>query len=142
MKLKVSLLFEIIGGDNSLNKYSRGFEILENVIQLEKKENEKFDLEIESKFKELKKRYMDFLNGIPLKVLEKHYINKRENLNKELYLEFMEKEVTNFKVIEIYLLLEDFYRELFSVACMIANFYNIEPKINNKNSEMNTIEKF
>jgi len=41
----------------------------------------------------------------------------------------------NKPVSEIFILLEKFYNEMFLIASLLANYYNLEIKINQKNND-------
>ncbi len=130
MKLKQGLLYMILDNPNIATKYSKAFLNLKNVIELEKKENSKFDKSIIDSFNELSKKYNSFLNKVPLRVVETYFRKYAEDLEYYVYLEYEGNEVSDLKIIDIYIKLEDFFSECFELACKIADFYNLEIKLN------------
>jgi len=138
MKLKQGLLYNILDNHDIHNKYSKAFLSLTNVIDLEQKENKGFDKNLIQKYKNIKIIYDNFINDIPLNVIETYFFKYNKDLNEYIYIDYRGKEICDIKVIDLYIQLENFYKEIFNLACEIANFYNIEIKLNQNNS--NTIE--
>lgn len=126
----------ILDNSNVANKYSKAYLNLKNVIELEKKENAKFDKSIIDSFNELSKKYNSFINKVPLRVVETYFRKYAEDLEYYVYLEYEGNEVSDFKIIDIYIKLEDFFSECFELACMIADFYNLEIKLNKDKSDI------
>ena len=132
MRLKQSLLLMNLENINTDNKYSKAFLNLENVKKLEDKEKTIFPLEIQTKFRKLKEKFDNFLGGIPLKVVERYYIQHMTDMNHYCYFEYNGKELEDIKIVDLFILLERFYEEVFELSCEIANYYNLEIKLNNK----------
>lgn len=135
MKLKVTLLYTILETQTGTNKYSRSFSVLSNVFRLEASDGFEFPSGIQKKYEELKKKYNNFMSGIPLTVIERYYNEHSDKLNKFVYLEYGSCELTDLRIIELYEHLENFFQEIYSIACDIANYYNIEIKLNTKSSK-------
>lgn len=133
MRLKQSLLFSILENINSNNKYSKAYLNLKNVIELEKKEKDFKDQELIEDFEKITKNYNEFINGIPLVVVEKFYFENNARSDDYLYLEYNEQDFSLIAM-EIFNRLELFFSEVFELACRIANFYNLEIKLGNNNS--------
>jgi hypothetical protein len=139
MKLKASLLYMILENPQITNRYSRSYENLKNVIDLELKESPSMKEDIVyKKFKKLQNQYNSFYHEIPLKIVEKYYFKYREKLNHYVFIEYKKKDF-NIKIIDLYFLLENFFLEVFECACMLANQYNLEIKINHSSSDVQTI---
>lgn len=131
MKLKLNLLINILDNVATTNKYSKSFLNLKNVIDLEKRNNYVFsDDSVYTKFKKLEKQFNSFLDKIPLIIIEKYFADNHEKQNKHVYLEFKGNELSDYKVIELYQELENYFQECFSLACLIADLYNFEVKFN------------
>lgn len=131
MRLKLNLLIPILDNSSGINKYSRAFINLKNVLDLEDRAKYKFkDKNVYSKFKELEKKYNDFINKIPLIVIERYYNDNRENTKKFINFEYQENEISDIRIMELYNSLEIFYSDAFSLACLIADLYNFEVKFN------------
>lgn len=139
MKLKLGLLSLIIDNINTPNKYSKAYMNLKNVFELEKQDGFEFSKEIIKEFAKIEKRYLNFLNDIPLQVIEKYYFLNYENINKFVYLEFEDKEVTDLRILDLYLELETYFNQIFTTACEIANLYNLEIKLNSQSKTENFI---
>lgn len=140
MKLKVGLLSLILDNINTPNKYTKAYLNLKNVFELESKETDfKFTKEQIEKFNELEKSYNSFINGIPLKVVERYYIQHYEDLQKHCYLEFEDNELSDLKIIDLFYKLENYYEEIFEFACNIANYYNLEIKFTSQTSNTDFI---
>jgi hypothetical protein len=129
VKLKLSLLSLILDNPNIGNKYSKCFLNLKNVFELEQNEEFEFSEKFIKSFEELEKKFNSFHNGIPLSIIEKYYIAKVNELDEYVYIEYNEKELT-LRIIDLYVLLEQYFSEIFSLACEIADYYNLEVKIN------------
>lgn len=143
MKSKYNFLYQIFSlQDGSAYKYSKSFINLEAVIDLEKQEGFKIPESIQDKFIEIKKKYDSFMAEIPLRVIEKFYYKDESELSKYIFICYDEKEIESIQIIELYMALEEFYKEVFSIASLIANYYNIEIKINNNatKNKYDTIE--
>lgn len=137
MKLKSSLLYIILENQAVSNKYSKSFLNLKNVIELELNEGFKLNDLILDEFEKLEMLYNNFINQIPLIIVERYYNDNKENYNKFVYLEFNEKELTDLKIIELFKLLEDYHERIFNLAVKIADLYNLEIKIGNENNKSN-----
>ena len=138
MKLKLTLLSLILQNDPVPNKYSRSYLNLKNVMELEQNSDFKFHQEILDKYKIISDKYQNFLCNIPLIVIEQYYINNKENPNKFVFLEYKEKELTDLKVIEVFEYLENYFEDVFQLACLIADMYNLEVKMNKSQSSAST----
>jgi len=137
MKLKLGLLSLILDNSNTPNKYTRAFLNLKNVFELEEKENFKFDKELIKKFNNIKEKNKNFQNEIPLKIIEKYYILQNDQLDEYIFIRYNGNEIADLRIIDLYVLLEDFFQEIFSLACEIADFYNLEIKINDNSQRKN-----
>jgi len=135
MKLKNSLLLDIITSQEIPNKYSKGFLNLLTIFKLEEQEGFKLPDYIINKFKKLEQKFISFYNNIPLRVIEKYYIKYMLDYNKYVYIEYNGFEIDNLKVIDIYLLLEQFFDDLYLIASLIASYYSLEIKINKPNKD-------
>lgn len=135
MKLKSSLLYMILENSFASNRYSRAYLNLKNVIALEESEKHKFTKNVYDQFEELTKKFNDFNNEIPLIVIERYYQDYKDKPNKYCNLLFgkNQKELLDLQIMDLYLLLEDFFQECFQLACVIASMYNLEIKINSGN---------
>lgn len=141
MKLKSSLLFMILDNHPSPNKYSKAFTNISNVIELEESEEFTFPQNIMKKFKEVEKKYNNFLQGIPLIVIERYYMDYRDDYNKYVFLEYHDNELTDVRIIDLFTELEKYYNDIFNLACLIANYYNLEVKLN-ENASRDKSQKY
>lgn len=131
MKLKLNLLLNVLENPTNSNKYSKSFLNLKNVIDLEKRSEYKFnDKSVDTKYNLLEKKYDNFINDIPLIVVERYFNDNHETPNKHAYLEYNDNELSDIKIMEIYNTLELFFQDCFSLACLIADLYNFEVKFN------------
>lgn len=105
---------------------------LKTIVNLENKENFKLPEDLQKSYDGIIGQEQDFINGIPLPIIEKYYLQKQSNLNSYVNILHNEKEL-NLKVNEIFIKLENFYQEIFLLASLIANYYNLEIKINTEN---------
>lgn len=137
MKQKESLLYEVFNASSIPHKYSKSFLNLSVLMELEKEDEFKFDKNILDEFEEIKKLYNDFMSGIPLVIIEQYYLRNSTNLNKPLYIEYQKKQIIDKKVIDFYILLEDFYNKIFLLGSKIGNLYNLEIKVNVKTNDQN-----
>lgn len=129
MKLKSSLLYMILQNSPTPHRYTSAYNSLKNVIELELKDDFEVPQEIIEKFKVIKINYNNFINNIPLVVIEKFFNNFRDDLRRYIFIEYQNNEL-NLKAIDIYLLLEDFFNDIYALACEIASYYNLEIKLN------------
>lgn len=143
MKLKENLLGEIFARVFMQNKYSKSYINIKNVFELEKQEKFNMPNYLIKDFQVLEMKYNSFINNIPLLVIEKYFYENYDNLDKYIFIEFEGNEIQSIKVINLYFELENYYNELFALASKIANFYNIEVKINkNAINDKETIQEF
>lgn len=135
LRLKENLLVEILGNSNTPTKYSKGLLNLKTIFELEQKEKFKIPKAIILLFEKLVLKEDNFINNIPLILIERSFILKSSNLNSYINLQYKEFELTKNSG-EVFILLEDFYKEMFLIAGLMASFYNLEIKINvDKNHE-------
>lgn len=97
------------------------------VVDLEKKEHYDLPEEYQNEFDEICKRETNFLNNIPLKIIEEFFYQKAQNMNGYVFVLYGKYQI-NMKVSELYLELETFYNEIFSLAGRMAHLYNLETK--------------
>lgn len=142
MKLKTNLLFSVLKVPESTTKYSQSYLNLQNVFEIEDKEGFEFPSHIIEDFDKLTKKYNNFINEVPLKIVERYYMQYRNNFNKFVFFEFNEKEVTDLTIIELYSMLESFFDSCFNLACQIAKYYNLEIKINQDSEQSETRSNF
>jgi len=139
MRLKESLLFEILKNSSTDNKFSKAFLNLKNVVELEKQESFKIPKNIGETYLKLEKEFLNFFEKIPLNVVEKYYNVHKQDLNKFVFLSYKGVELNReIQVIEIYNLLESYFEDVFKCAVQLASAYNLEIKFNT-NAETNYI---
>ena len=131
------MLLNILQNVDSSNKYSKSYLNMKNVIELEKDE---IKPEFIDEFLNIDKEYHNFINGIPLVVVEKYVMLSRLNINDICYILFEGKEITEYSIIELHNFLEEFYAKIFFLASKIADYYNLEVKLN-KGTERDDISK-
>jgi uncharacterized protein YsxB (DUF464 family) len=141
MKLKATLLGLVLDNIPVPNKYSKSFLNLENVFELERDEGFTFPEHINKKFDEIRKKYNNFINGIPLIVIERYYMDYRDDYKKYVYLEYEGKELDEMTIMELFVELEKFYNQMFKLACILSNYYNLEVKLNAKNNSFDVNSK-
>ena len=129
LRLKENLLIDILSPHNITLKYSKSLLNLKTLMIIEKKDNFVFPDEIYNLYKEIIKVEDNFLNGIPLRIVEKYYFMKSDKLNSYINIEYGEYQI-NKRVSEIYILLEEYYSKLYLIGSLIGNYYNIEIKVN------------
>lgn len=137
MKLKTTMLITILQNVDASNKYSKSFLNLKNVIELDKEDIKK---DYVKKFNKIEKEYNKFLNNIPLSVIEKYLSLFKGDLNDFCYILYDGFEISGYTAIELYNLLEMFYSKLFFLASKIANYYNLEIKLNKDIEQQNNIK--
>lgn len=140
MKLKGSLMASILDNYPTPNKYSRAYLNLRNVFDLESNSGFKFEKHMVESMKKIENKYNKFLNGIPLVVIERYYIDHKENYNKYIFLEYGELELSDIRIMDLFTELEKFYSMIFELTCKIADYYNLEVKLNSKGN--NESEKY
>jgi len=128
IRLKENLLSEIFAPEIH-TKYSKSVLNLKTIIQLEKKDEFIIPDDILDKINKILEREHNFLENIPLKIIE-HYFNlKISNINSYINIIYKNEELS-IKTNELLLELEIFYTEIFMVSSLLANYYNLEIKIN------------
>lgn len=133
MKVKNSLLTEIMTLESHPKKYSKAYLNLNTVLELEKKEKQldsTMEKTINEEKKEIDKMYSNFMNSIPLKIVEHYYVKNSHNLRMYAYIEYGENEISDIKYEDIYLKLEEFYNKIFRLTCMLLSQYSVEVKVN------------
>ncbi len=89
-------------------------------------------------FEEIFKKEINFKNGIHILIIEKHFFTKKDRLNGFVSI-YIDKEdgqqELQIPVQELYIELEDFYSKMFLLASILANYYNLEIKINDKQKD-------
>ena len=134
LKLKTNLLIEILSPTGAIKSYSKCLLNLNTIIRLEKEEKFKIPQTILDLFENIKIKEDNFINGIPLNILEREFYKKIDNMKGYISINHLEHEL-NKPVSEIFILLEKFYNEMFLIASLLANYYNLEIKINQKNND-------
>lgn len=133
MKLKSTLLTQVLDNIPTPNKYSSAFINIKNVFELENQDNFTFPESITTSFKKLENKFNCFINNIPLIIIERYYNDYKSEYNQYVFLEYEENELSDLRVIDLFYLLEQFYQECFSLASFMLNYYNLEVKLNNDN---------
>lgn len=131
LRLKENLLLDILNPLEKTNKYSKSLLNIKTAIELEKEEDFEIPTAILSKFNLLEKRANNFLNGIPLKVVEKAYYLHAKNFKKSIFMSYKNNSLT-MNINEIYIELEEYFNKIFILASLMANYYNLEIKIKTK----------
>ncbi|MHA1381177.1 MAG: hypothetical protein ACTSRG_22645 [Candidatus Helarchaeota archaeon] len=141
-KLILNLLIPILNNDPHPQKYSRAYLNLKNVMDLEREDEQIKGKKILSEsigkdFKDIEYLYKSFLGDVPLIILEKYYLQYKDELNKHVHLRYKDSELSEIQIVEVFEKFEEYFNKCFSVACKIADLYNIEVKLNeNKAQEM------
>ena len=138
IRLKENLLLDILNPRSELNKYTKGILNLTTLYKIELSEKFKFSEEITNLYLELLNKSDSFINSIPLSIVEKYFYQKVNNMNSYISIQFQGLELS-IPTNELYILLENYYNNLFLCGSLIANYYNIEIKINNTKEEMDYI---
>lgn len=138
-KIRLTLLGNIIGNSGVYqHKYSTGFNSLKSIMKLESKETQnKLPLEMFDRFKELEDNLTNInpkVKGIPLLVLEQYFLRNTNNLNNWVYIEYGKKG-TDLRIVDLYLMLETWFSELYLLASEIADYYNYEVKMKSSSEE-------
>lgn len=131
LELKKNLFIEIFN-PNLKDKYSKSLLNLKTIIDLEKSENFKIPQFIEEKLKIIFNKENNFINDIPLSIIEYYFNKKIDNLNSYVNIQYKDFEL-NIKANELYLLLEKYYSDIFLVSSQLAIYYNLEIKIKDEN---------
>ncbi len=136
LRLKENLLIDTLNPRNEFEKYSKCILNLKTLIQLELNDEFVFPDNIIKLYDEIIKREENFYLQVPLKIFERYFFQKSGNLNSYINFEYNEKTI-NIKTNIIFLEFENLYQQIFLCASLIANYYNIEIKINDnrKNNE-------
>lgn len=128
IKLKENLLSEIFA-PNQIDKYSKSVLNLKTLIDLEQKDDFEIPKDLLDRINTILERENDFLEHIPLKIIE-HYFNlKISNINSYINIIYKKNELS-IKTNELLIILEQYYNEIFMVSMILANYYNLEIKIN------------
>lgn len=138
LQLKKNLLIDILNPNNITNKYYKSLLNIKTIFEIEKEEGFKIPEFINNMFNEIKDKEHNFINDIPLQIVEYYFLKKVQSPNSYVYILYQEKEI-NIKTNELFLLLENFYSKIFLIASLIANYYNLEIKINNNSKDDNFI---
>lgn len=89
-------------------------------------------------FEDIFKKEINFKNGIHLLIIEKYFYTKKDRLNGFVCIYITNQEGEKELMIpvqELYIELEDFYSKMFLLASILANYYNLEIKINDKQKD-------
>jgi len=138
-RLKTNLLIDILAYDSSaLFKYSKCLLNIKTLFEIEKTEGYIFPQNYYEIYNSILEKEKDFLNGIPLLIVEKYFYNKIQHLNGYVSISYYTKNENdeniehniNMTVNDLYLLLEDFFNKIFLLASLLANYYNLEIKVN------------
>jgi len=136
LQLKTNLLIDILSNSITENKYSKSLLNLKAVYKIEKSEQNEHDKAneiIDEAYNKIISKENNFLNNVPLNIIEKNYSLRKDNLNNYIYIDYKGNEI-NIKVSELFSLLENYFQEMFILASLMANFYNLEIKINNQDN--------
>ena len=131
--LRLTLLSSIISAQGVYHgKYSGGYNAIKSIIELEELENNnKIPQSFFDKFKEiqiLSANLNEKLHGVPLIVIEQYFLRNSQNLNKYVYIDYNHLNI-EFIVIDLYVILERFFNEIYALAVRIADYYNLEVKL-------------
>jgi hypothetical protein len=138
-KLKLNLLIDILSYDNaSAFKYSKCLLNIKTLWEIEKSEGFNFTPFFVQIYNEIVEKEHEFMNKIPLLIVEKYYYSKITNLNGYVSINYFvknddgddEDRILNIPVNDLYLELEAYFNKIFLLASLFANYYNLEIKIN------------
>jgi hypothetical protein len=133
-KIKINLLVDILNPQEP-DKYSKSILNLKTIFALEQEDKFVFPKSIIERFSKILEKEKNFKNGIHLLIIEQYYYKKREKLQGYISINLDNVRKLNMPVAELYIELENFYQEMFLLASIIANLYNIEIKINNRQKD-------
>lgn len=137
-ELRTTLLSQILSMEGVFHhKYSTAYNILTSVIELEKNEREKNKLpkEIFERYEKIKSRAFNLdekIKGFPLLVVEQYFLRNSKQLDAYVYMVYGDLEYTDFQSINLYELLENFFREIYFLCVEIADYYSLEIKLKSK----------
>lgn len=130
LRLKENLLIDILSPHNLTTKYSKSLLNLKTLMELEMKETDfKIPVEIQNMYNSIVERENKFISGIPLKIIEKYYFMKSDKMNSYINIEYLEEQL-NIRCNEVFMILEEYYSEMYLLASIFGNYYNLEIKIN------------
>lgn len=137
--LRLSLLNSVIETSGVFyNKYSNSFNALKGIIELEGKETiNKLPSLFFDEFKSIEKAINNLdvrLPDVPLLIVEQYFFRNAKNLSKFVYIEWGLVK-TDFKVIDLYLILETFFSRIYMLCIGIADYYNLDIKLKNERKE-------
>lgn len=134
-EIRKILLSKILSMEGTTpSKYSTAFNTLKSIINIELKERSKERLpeEIFIKFRNIEEsstKLDENLQGFPLLIIEEYFFRNIDSLDKFIYLAYNKLEYAEYKVINIYEILEQFFQQIYFLAVEIADFYSIEIKL-------------
>lgn len=135
-ELRTILLSKILSSEGVYHgKYTGAYNTLRAVIELEKKETDRQKLPQEyfKKFEDITKKLNcvdERVKGFPLMVLEQYFVRSSSQLDRYIYMVYGELEsASDYKVIELFEILEGFFMELYMLAVEIADYYSLEIKL-------------
>ena len=131
MEIKQRLLHDILNSKGVFyHKYSNSYNAIKNILELEFEEDREVNKKIKPKFDEITKKYKDFYKGISLIVMEQFFMRNNKDLGKIIPLEFNDNYYGEVAAMELYVMLENFFNEIFKLAVIVANLYSYEIKFN------------
>lgn len=133
-KLRLNLLIDILN-PMDVNKYSKSLLNIKTIFYVEEKEKFVFPQNILDLYAEVIEKEDNFLNNIPLLIVEKQYYRKSDNINGYVSIYMENQRELNIPVSELFILLEKYYAKMFLLASLLANYYNLEIKINDKRKD-------
>lgn len=134
LRLRQNLLIDVIN-PVEINKYSKSLLNLKTLFYIEQKEGFQFPKNILEIYNEILEKEDNFLNEIPLLIIEKQYYRKASNINGYVSIYMSNQRELNLEVAELFILLEAYYSKMFLLASLVANYYSIEVKINDKKKD-------
>ena len=140
-KPRVALLTYIISSVGVYqHKYSAAFNAIRAVMNIEYEEKGKNKLPERifrkyDKIVQMSSALSDKLKGIPLVVVEQYFFRKGSALNNEIYMMYGNIEVVGLKAVDIYVILEEFFNNIYDLAVEISDYYTIEIKLKRSSDE-------
>lgn len=141
IEIKQRLLHDILNSKGVFyHKYTNSYHAMRNILDLEFKEDKEVNKKIKPIFDKITNKYVDFYKGISLTIMEQFFMRNNKDLGRFIPIEFNDEDYGEISAMNLYVMLEDFFNEIFNLAVMVANLYSYEIKFNEISKNANNSE--
>ncbi|NCC71495.1 hypothetical protein EOM09_08030 [bacterium] len=136
MKIKENLILDILSNDIINNKYTKAILNLKTIISLETEEGFVLSNKIKKLYDNIIKKENCLIKDYPLKILENEFYKAKNNNKRHIDIMY-NGNCHSIEYYDLYIILEAYYEDIYTLVSIIGNFYNLDIKIKQNSNTSN-----